>query len=123
MWTSTKDLVKENLAEIGHVKDSLSELATMKEQIVQIKSEVESLRGLVDENQKTIKDLLRALKKDQVKCLDLLCSDDMFRRVEKLNEGQGKMASAMQEVLRNVSLLDDGNRLILANLLLKEMNV
>lgn len=123
MWISTKDLVKENLAEIGQIKDKLAELEQVKTQLKQIKSDVNSLRIIVGEKEKSLKDMLLVVKKDLTKCVNLLSSDDLSKRVDNLKNGQDKMAVVMREVLRNVSLLDDTNRLILANLLLKDIDV
>lgn len=123
MWTTTKDLVKENLAELAQMKEKLAEFDQLKSQLAQINGNVETMRKEVAESQKSINTLLLSMQKDTTKCLDLLGSDDMVRRVENLKKSQEQMGLAMQEILRNVALLDDANRLLLANLLLKDMNV
>ena len=123
MWTSTKDLVRENLAEISQIKEKLAELDQVKTQLDQIKGDVEQLRNVIENNNALANDSHLAIKKDLVRCLDLLSSDDLSKQVEGLKNNQSEMGMAMQEILRNVSLLDDANRLILANLLLKDMNV
>jgi hypothetical protein len=123
MWTTTKDLVKENLTELAQVKEKLAEIDQVKGQLVKINNDIEALRKDLWNSQKHVNKFLLAMKSDTVKCLDLLSSDDMVRRVENLKKDQEQMGLTMQEILRNVALLDDANRLLLANLLLKDMNV
>lgn len=123
MWTTTKDLVKENLTELAQVKEKLAEIDQVKGQLVKINNDIEALRKDLENSQKHANKFLLAMKSDTVKCLDLLSSDDMVRRVENLKKDQEQMGLTMQEILRNVALLDDANRLLLANLLLKDMNV
>lgn len=90
MWTTTKDLVKENLAELAQMKEKLAEFDQLKSQLAQINGNVETLRKEVAESQKSINTLLLSMQKDTTKCLDLLGSDDMVRRVENLKNPKNK---------------------------------
>lgn len=141
MWITTKSIVKEikkNQEDLAVKLDLLA--AEQKENLVTLQNQFEVISGRLEILENCRHDLIEEIGSvkeksdtDREKFITMLM-DTVREEIEQLeqeiaskdavmSDNIGTMNHAMQEMMRNLLSLDESNRLIIAKLLLKDMEI
>ncbi len=141
MWITTKSIVKEikkNQEDLAVKLDLLA--AEQKENLVTLQNQFEVISGRLEILENCKHDLIEEIGSvkeksdtDRKKYITMLM-DTVREEIEQLekeiaskdavmSDNIGTMNHAMQEMMRNLLSLDESNRLIIAKLLLKDMEI
>jgi hypothetical protein len=141
LWITTKSIVKEikkNQEDLAVKLDLLA--AEQKENLVTLQNQFEVISGRLEILENCKHDLIEEIGSvkeksdtDRKKYITMLM-DTVREEIEQLekeiaskdavmSDNIGTMNHAMQEMMRNLLSLDESNRLIIAKLLLKDMEI